>query len=159
MPLAVIIHSGADGEIGGVLFTAVQHHDQWNWVPGVAGRDVEIVAAGPGRLGVGEVADLALGGPRGSCGVGGRTSDDGAGERAKAALQMRDRLHELSIAGHRRACAMSAFLSPVWSVSVRLSRQDGSYRPHRSSAYSGTGAGEPARSIGEPAGSLVAGNA
>ena len=67
--LGELVHPGAGGEVGGVLLAAVQHDDQRYRRTGVAGGDVEVVASGPGRLGVVQVADLAAG-------CGGRRSRD-----------------------------------------------------------------------------------
>ena len=67
--LGEVVHPGAGGEVGGVLLAAVQHDDQGHRSTGVAGGEVEIVASGPGRFGVAEVADLAAGCGRGRGGV------------------------------------------------------------------------------------------
>ena len=75
-----VVHPGAGGEIGGVLLTAVQHDDQRHRRTGVAGRDVEVVASGPGRVGVVQVADLTAGCGRG-CGRAGPRHAAAGGEQ------------------------------------------------------------------------------
>ena len=62
MLLGEIVHAGAGREVGCVLHAAVEHDDERHAVAGVAGGNVEVVAARPGGLAVGEVADLATGG-------------------------------------------------------------------------------------------------
>ena len=74
--LGEVVHPGAGGEVGGVLFAAVQHDEQGHRRTGVAGGDVEVIASGPGWVGVVQVADL-------SAGCGGRRSR--AGRRGAAA--------------------------------------------------------------------------
>ena len=61
MLLGEVVHPGACGEIGDILVATVQHDDQGHRRTGVAGGDIEIVASGPGRFGVVQVADLAAG--------------------------------------------------------------------------------------------------
>ena len=72
--LGEVIHPGACGEVGGVLLAAVQHDDQRYRRTGVAGGDVEVIASGPGWVGVVQVADLTAGcgGRRGRARVRGR---------------------------------------------------------------------------------------
>src|SRR5205085_1887944 len=56
--LGELVHPRAGCKVQSVLVAAVEHDYEWNGFTGVAGRNVEVVAAGPGALGVGEVADL-----------------------------------------------------------------------------------------------------
>ena len=67
MVFGEVVHPGAGGEISGVLLSTVQHDNQRHRRTGVAGRDVEVVASGPGPVSVVEVADLTAGRGRG-CG-------------------------------------------------------------------------------------------
>ena len=86
MLLGEVVHPGARGAVEGVLLAAVQHDDQRHRLAGVAGRDVEVVAAGPRRLRVAEVPDLAAGRGRGGLG-GGPRGGAGTGEVAAQAGQ------------------------------------------------------------------------
>ena len=61
MLLGQLVHPRAGGEVRGVLGAAVEHDHQWHRLAGEAGRNVEVVGPRPGRVGVGEVADLATG--------------------------------------------------------------------------------------------------
>ena len=54
LTLGQVVHAGGGGEGRGVLGAAVQHHDQGHGAAGVAGGDVEPVAAGAGGVAVGE---------------------------------------------------------------------------------------------------------
>ena len=56
--LGELVHPRAGREVQSVLLAAVEHDHKRNGFTGVARRNVEVVAAGPGAFGVGEVADL-----------------------------------------------------------------------------------------------------
>jgi len=98
MLLGQQIHPRAGRKIQSVLLAPVEHDHEWNGFTGVAGRNVEVVAAGSGAPGVREVADLTTrrgGSPRRrattrrSCGSrrSGRSDDVWqAGQRALDAL-------------------------------------------------------------------------
>ena len=73
------VHPGASGEVGGILLAAVQHDEQGYRRPDVAGGDIEVIASGPGWVGVVQVANLSAGcGPRSRAG-GGRVASEAQG--------------------------------------------------------------------------------
>src|SRR6201993_2323859 len=57
--LGELVHASAGREVSAVLLTPVKHDHKWNGFAGIARRHVDVVAACPGGVGIGEVANLA----------------------------------------------------------------------------------------------------
>ncbi len=141
--LGELVHPCAGRKVRSVLLAAVEHDHKRNGFTGVAHRNVEVVAASPGAIGVSEVADLTpwRGSSPRRCATARRPCASGPPGRADDVWQARQRSLEIlnqTPAGGRGVSAR--LFSTVWHQPPKVAEIAERLRDSRFICRGGAGA-------------------